>query len=96
MKKILFIILLSNLMFGQLLNNQEPELKPLKKSLNISALKMDETNIDSRIILDTARSKIAWLGGLKFAVSNHDGELKMSNGNISLKNNIIIDYVIFY
>ena len=94
MKKILFIILLSNLMFGQLLNNQEPELKPLKKSLNISALKMDETNIDSRIILDTARSKIAWLGGLKFAVSNHDGELKMSNGNISLKNNIISGTVV--
>ena len=83
MKKILFIILLSNLMFGQLLNNQEQELVPLKKTLNVSALKMDETNLDTRIILDTTRSKIAWLGGLKFAVSNHDGELKMSNGNIS-------------
>ena len=89
MKKILFIILLSNLMFGQLLNNQEQELVPLKKTLNVSALKMDETNLDTRIILDTTRSKIAWLGGLKFAVSNHDGELKMSNGNISLKNNVI-------
>jgi len=38
MKKILFIILLSNLMFGQLLNNQEQELVPLKKTLNVSAL----------------------------------------------------------
>ena len=47
MKKILFIILLSNLMFGQLLNNQEQELVPLKKTLNVSALKMDETNLDT-------------------------------------------------
>ena len=53
-----------------------------------------KTNLDTRIILDTTRSKIAWLGGLKFAVSNHDGELKMSNGNISLKNNIISGTVV--
>ena len=51
MKKILFIVILCNLAFGQLLNNQEPELKPLKKSLNISALKVNETNIGSTVIV---------------------------------------------
>ena len=94
MKKILFIVILCNLAFGQLLNNQEPELKPLKKSLNISALKVNETNIGSTVILDQLRSKFIWEGGLKFAVSNHDGNLKMLNGNISINNNIITGTVV--
>ena len=94
MKKILFIVILCNLVFGQLLNNQEPELKPLKKSLNISALKANETNIGSTVILDQSRSKFVWEGGLKFAVSNHDGNLKMLNGNISINNNIITGTVV--
>ena len=68
MKKILIIIALNNLMFGQMLNNQEPELKSLKKSLTTSAQKMDETKINPSIILDSTKSKISWLGGLKFAV----------------------------
>ena len=94
MKKILFIVILCNLAFGQLLNNQEPELKPLKKSLNISALKVNETNIGSTVILDQSRSKFVWEGGLKFAVSNHDGNLKMLNGDISINNNIITGTVV--
>lgn len=94
MKKILIIIVLNNLMFGQMLNNQEPELKSLKKPLTVSAQKMDETKINPSIILDSTRSKISWLGGLKFAVSNHDGELKMLSGNIKLKNNIISGSVV--
>ena len=35
-----------------------------------------------------------WEGGLKFAVSNHDGNLKMLNGNISINNNIITGTVV--
>tara|TARA_B100000427_G_scaffold316340_1_gene311314 strand:+ start:191 stop:922 length:732 start_codon:yes stop_codon:yes gene_type:complete len=94
MKKILFIIAICNLLFGQLLNKQDPEIEPLKKSTNISGIRMNDTNLDTRIVLDANKSKFSWLGGLKFAVSNHDGELKMSNGNISLKNNIISGTVV--
>jgi len=89
MKKILFIIAFFNLAFGQLLNKQEPELTPLKKSLNISALKVNDTNVGSTVILDQSRSNFLWEGGLKFAVSNHDGNLKMSNGSISIDNKVI-------
>lgn len=94
MKKLLLFILISNVAFGQLLDKQEPELTPLKKSLNISALKINDTNVGSTVILDQSRSKFLWEGGLKFSVSNHDGELKMSDGNISLKNNIISGTVV--
>jgi len=89
MKKILFIIAFCNLALGQLLNNQEPELKPLKQSLNISALKVSDTNIGSTVVLDQSRSRFVWEGGLKFAVSNHDGNLKMSNGSVSINDNVI-------
>ena len=89
MKKILFIIVFCNFAFGQLLNNQEPELKPLKQSLNISALKVSDTNIGSTVVLDQSRSRFVWEGGLKFAVSNHDGNLKMSNGSVSINDNVI-------
>ena len=56
MKKILFIILLSNLMFGQLLNNQEPELKPLKKSLK-SEVKTTEKKSDGLRITKNNEAK---------------------------------------
>ena len=94
MKKILFIIVFFNLAFGQLLNNQEPELKPLKKSLNISALKVSDTNTGSTVVLDQSRSRFVWEGGLKFAVSNHDGNLKMSNGSVSINDNVIAGTVV--
>ena len=94
MKKILFIIAFCNLALGQLLNNQEPELKPLKQSLNISALKVSDTNIGSTVVLDQSRSTFAWEGGLKFAVSNHDGNLKMSNGSVSINDNVIAGTVV--
>tara|TARA_B100001173_G_C15946687_1_gene529502 strand:- start:380 stop:1111 length:732 start_codon:yes stop_codon:yes gene_type:complete len=94
MKKILFIIAFCNLALGQLLNNQEPELKPLKQSLNISALKVSDTNIGSTVVLDQSRSTFVWEGGLKFAVSNHDGNLKMSNGSVSINDNVIAGTVV--
>tara|TARA_B100001175_G_C19421140_1_gene596150 strand:- start:380 stop:1111 length:732 start_codon:yes stop_codon:yes gene_type:complete len=94
MKKILFIIAFCNLALGQLLNNQEPELKPLKQSLNISALKVSDTNIGSTVVLDQSRSRFVWEGGLKFAVSNHDGNLKMSNGSVSINDNVIAGTVV--
>ena len=50
MKKILFIVVLCNVAFGQLLNNQEPELKPLQKSLDITELKVNDTNICSTVL----------------------------------------------
>ena len=89
MKKILFIVAFCNLALGQLLNNQVPELKPLKQSMNISALKVSDTNIGSTVVLDQSRSRFVWEGGLKFAVSNHDGNLKMSNGSVSINDNVI-------
>ena len=94
MKKILFIIAFCNLALGQLLNNQEPELKLLKKPLNISALKVSDTNIGSTVVLDQSRSRFVWEGGLKFAVSNHDGNLKMSNGSVSINDNVIAGTVV--
>ena len=94
MKKILFIIAFCNLALGQLLNNQEPELKPLKQSLNISALRVSDTNIGSTVVLDQSRSRFVWEGGLKFAVSNHDGNLKMSNGSVSINDNVIAGTVV--
>jgi len=87
-KKIIFILLL-NFAFSQLSEKQDSLLKPLKKSSDAFLLQQDNNNIGSMIILDTEKSKFLWKGGLKFAVSNHDGNLFMSNGRISIENNII-------
>lgn len=87
-KKIIFILLL-NFAFSQLSEKQDSLLKPLKKSSDAFLLQQDNNNIGSMIILDTEKSKFLWKGGLKFAVSNHDGNLLMSNGRISIENNII-------
>jgi polyisoprenoid-binding protein YceI len=89
MKKILMIIAFCNLAFGQLLNNQEPQLKIHKKSTSNISTKIDLKNFESRILLDKQKSKFSWKGGLKFSVSDHDGNLKMINGSIVIKDDVI-------
>ena len=89
MRKILFTIVLCNLVFGQLLNNEEPKLIIPKKSIKNNLIKFDKEDIQAEIILDSQKSIFTWKGGLKFAVSNHDGNIKMLDGKISIDDNVI-------
>ena len=89
MRKILFTIALCNIVFGQLLNNEEPKLIIPKKSIKNNLIKFDYEDIQAEIILDSQKSIFTWKGGLKFAVSNHDGNIKMLDGKISIDDNVI-------
>lgn len=94
MKKILFTILISSFAFGQLLNNSEKEVIPVKKDSDIIR-QVDESLISPMIILDPAKSRFVWNGGLKFGPKTHNGKLRLLNGNIFLdQQNISGDVVI--
>lgn len=83
MKKILFAILISSFAFGQLLNNSEKEVIPVKKNTDIIR-QVDESLISPMIILDPTKSRFVWNGGLKFGPKTHNGKLRLLNGNIFL------------
>ena len=83
MKKILFTILISSFAFGQLLNNSEKEVIPVKKNTDIIR-QVDESLISPMIILDPTKSRFVWNGGLKFGPKTHNGKLRLLNGNIFL------------
>ena len=83
MKKILFTILISSFAFGQLLNNSEKEVIPVKKNTDIIR-QVDESLISPMIILDPVKSRFVWNGGLKFGPKTHNGKLRLLNGNIFL------------
>ena len=94
MKKILFTILISSFAFGQLLNNSEKEVIPVKKDSDIIR-QVDESLISPMIILDPVKSRFVWNGGLKFGPKTHNGKLRLLNGNIFLdQQNISGDVVI--
>ena len=77
MKKILFTILISSFAFGQLLNNSEKEVIPVKKDSDIIR-QVGESLISPMIILDPAKSRFVWNGGLKFGPKTHNGKLRLS------------------
>ena len=94
MKKVLILISILSLSYGQALNRSEEELVPAER-FDIMPTKIIENNLSSPVILlNQNQSKFAWKGGLKFGTTNHDGNLKMQNGNITLDNNKISGEVV--
>ena len=84
MKKLLLFILISNIAFGQLLDQSEKELIPVKRFDNIATRQVDENLINPTIILNAGKSNFIWSGGLKFGPKTHNGKLRLLNGNINL------------
>ena len=74
MKKLLLFILISNFACGQLLDQSEKELIPVKRFDNMATRQVDENLINPTIILNAGESRFFWTGGLKFyykhAISN--------------------------
>ena len=84
MKRLLLFILVSNFVFGQLLDQSEKELIPVKRFDNIATRQVDENLINPTIILNAGKSNFIWSGGLKFGPKTHNGKLRLLNGNINL------------
>ncbi len=84
MKRLLLFILISNIAFGQLLDQSEKELIPVKRFDNIATRQVDENLINPTIILNAGKSNFFWSGGLKFGPKTHNGKLRLLNGNINL------------
>ena len=84
MKRLLLFILISNIAFGQLLDQSEKELIPVKRFDNIATRQVDENLINPTIILNAGKSNFIWSGGLKFGPKTHNGKLRLLNGNINL------------
>ena len=68
MKKILILILISNLAQAQLMDQSEKELIPVKRLDNIATKQENENLINPMIILNAGKSKFVWNGGLKFGL----------------------------
>ena len=95
MKKILILILISNLAQAQLMDQSEKALIPVKRLDNIATKQENENLINPTIILNAGKSKFVWNGGLKFGPKTHNGKLRLLNGNINLNGqNISGDVVI--
>ncbi len=84
MKKLLLFILISNFACGQLLDQSEKELIPVKRFDNMATRQVDENLINPTIILNAGESRFFWTGGLKFGPKTHNGKLRLLNGNINL------------
>ena len=84
MKRLLLFILISNIAFGQLLDQSEKELIPVKRFDNLATKKVVEDLINPTIILNVGKSKFVWNGGLKFGPKTHNGKLRLLNGDINL------------
>ena len=87
MKKILFTFLFSSIALSQVMESEEPLLKPLKakKIMSNESITADDSGT---IIFDNEKSKITWIGGLKYGLSNHDGNMKIMSGNLMLSKDI--------
>jgi len=87
MKKILFALLFTSIAFTQIMESEEPLLQPLKakKIIDNEKITADESGT---IIFDNKKSKISWIGGLKYGLSNHDGNMKMMSGNLIITKDI--------
>ena len=87
MKKILFTFLFSSIALSQVMESEEPLLKPLKakKIMSNESITSDDSGT---IIFDNEKSKITWIGGLKYGLSNHDGNMKMMSGNLMISKDI--------
>ena len=95
MKRLILFIFISNIALGQLLDQSEKELIPVKRFDNVATKQAVEDLINPTIILNAGKSKFVWNGGLKFGPKTHNGKLRLLNGNINLnKQNISGDVVI--
>ena len=94
MKKILILIFIISISYGQVLDRSEEGLVPTKKfNIKITNLAANEA-ISPIIILNKNESNFFWTGGLKFGATNHSGNLKMKSGNLTLENNKISGEVV--
>ena len=95
MKRLILFIFISNIALGQLLDQSEKELIPVKRFDNVATKQAVEDLINPTIILNAGKSKFVWNGGLKFGPKTHNGKLRLLNGNINLNGqNISGDVVI--
>ena len=86
MKKIIYLLILSTAISAQSLDLKEQKLTPRKEAMP-KQQGFVSNDVPATIILDRRNSILKWTGGLKFAVSNHSGTLKIRQGNISLMEN---------
>jgi len=83
MKKIIYLLILCTAISAQSLDLREQKLAPRKGAIpKKQGLVPDD--IPATIILDRRDSILKWKGGLKFAVRNHSGTLKIKQGKILL------------
>ena len=82
MKKIIYLLILSTAISAQSLDLKEQKLTP-KKQTTPKKQGFVSNDIPSTIILDRNNSFLKWKGGLKFAVSNHSGTLKIKHGHVT-------------
>ena len=94
MKKVLILIYIFSFAYGQALDKSEEELVPLKKFNVMQPNIFEDRSLSSEIILNQKQSNFVWTGGLKFGTTNHNGNLKMKSGNITLENNKISGEVV--
>ena len=87
MKKILFTFLFSSIALSQVMEGEKPLMKSLKtnKIIGNESISSDDSGT---IIFDNEKSKVAWIGGLKYGMSNHDGNLKISSGSLNISKDI--------
>jgi len=83
MKKIIYLLILCSAISAQSLDLREQKLTP-KKGVMSKKQGLVPDDIPATIILDRRDSILKWKGGLKFAVSNHLGTLKIKQGRILL------------
>ena len=86
MKKIIYLLILSTAISAQSLDLKEQKLTPRKEAMP-KQQGFVSNDIPSTIILDRNNSFLKWKGGLKFAVSNHSGTLKIKHGQILMMEN---------
>ena len=83
MKKIIYLLILSTAISAQNLDLREQKLTPKKGAISKQQGFISD-DVPATIILDRINSILKWKGGLKFAVSNHSGTLKIRQGRIFL------------
>lgn len=94
MKKVLILISIFSFAYGQALDRSEEELIPTERFNIMSSNILDDRSFSPVIILNQKQSNFIWTGGLKFGTTNHNGNLKMKSGNITLENNKISGEVV--
>ena len=86
MKKIIYLLILCTSISAQSLDLKEQKLTPKKGAISKQQGFISD-DVPATIILDRRNSILKWKGGLKFAVSNHLGTLRIRQGRILLMEN---------